>query len=249
MNLYGKTGTRSFNMITATDFLRYSRQMLLEEVGTEGQLKIKTAKVLVVGTGGLGSPVLTYLAAAGVGHLATVDFDSVETHNLHRQILFTETNVGKLKTEGAWKRISELNPHISFHSFSEKLTADNISRILNDYDIVVDGSDNFTTRYLINDYCVEKGKTVIYGSILGFQGQLAVFNHKGSKHLRDIFPEPPMPEQAPNCSENGVLGTFPGIIGTMMAQETLKVILGMPVLTNSLLLLDTKTWEFTKLRF
>ena len=236
-------------MITATDFLRYSRQMLLDEVGTEGQLKIKNAKVLVVGTGGLGSPVLTYLAAAGVGHLAAIDFDRVETHNLHRQILFTETSVGKSKSEEAHKRITELNPHILFKAFYEKLTTENISFILNDYDIVVDGSDNFATRYLVNDYCVEKGKTLIYGSILGFRGQLAVFNYKGSKHLRDIFPEPPLPDQVPSCSENGVLGTFPGIIGTMMAQETLKVILGIPALTNSLLLLDTKTWEFTKLRF
>lgn len=232
-----------------TDFLRYSRQMNLTEVGVEGQIKIKQAKVLVIGAGGLGSPVLTYLASCGVGTLAVVDFDIIEHHNLHRQILFTEADINQNKTSIAHNRIKQINPHISFKTYNEKLTPINAQSILNHYDIIVDGSDNFTTRYLVNDTCVLLNKTLIYGTILGFEGQVSVFNHKGTPDLRHIFPEPPATEDVPNCSLNGVLGTFPGIIGTIMAQETLKVILNLPNLSGQLLILNTLTWEINKIRY
>nr|WP_233269329.1 HesA/MoeB/ThiF family protein [Myroides phaeus] len=231
------------------DFLRYSRQMALDSIGVEGQLLIKNAKVLVIGAGGLGSPILTYLATCGVGNLAVVDFDVIEEHNLHRQILFTPKNIGVAKTAIAKQQIYNLNPNIVFTAYNEKLTIENIEKLFSLYDYIIDGSDNFQTRYLVNDYCVKLNKTLIYGTILGFQGQLAVFNHNKSKNLRDLFPEPPNESDVPNCSLNGVLGTFPGIIGTMMAQEALKVIIGLPHLNNQLLIIDTLHWEVQKLSF
>lgn len=236
-------------MIDTADFLRYSRQMALDSIGVEGQLLIKNAKVLVIGAGGLGSPILTYLATCGVGNLAVVDFDVIEEHNLHRQILFTPQNIGVAKTAIAKQQIHNLNPNIVFTAYNEKLTIENIEKIFSLYDYIIDGSDNFQTRYLVNDYCVKLNKTLIYGTILGFQGQLAVFNHNKSKNLRDLFPEPPNESDVPNCSLNGVLGTFPGIIGTMMAQEALKVIIGLPHLNNQLLIIDTLHWEVQKLSF
>ncbi len=236
-------------MIDTHDFLRYNRPMSLPEIGVDGQLKIKQAKVLVIGAGGLGSPILLYLAASGIGTLGVIDFDVIEIHNLHRQILFEETEINELKARVAAKKIRQLNPNILFQTHEAKLGQDNIIEILNNYDYIVDGSDNFSTRYLVNDSCVQLKKTLIYGSILGFEGQLAVFNYQGSKNLRDLFPEPPNAKEVPNCSLNGVLGTFPGIIGTMMAQETLKVIIGLPHLQNELLLIDTKNWQLTKLKF
>lgn len=236
-------------MIDTSDFLRYSRQMALDSIGVEGQLLIKNAKVLVIGAGGLGSPILTYLATCGVGNLAVVDFDVIEEHNLHRQILFTPKNIGVAKTAIAKQQIHKLNPNIVFTSYNEKLTIENIENLFRNYDYIIDGSDNFQTRYLVNDYCVKLNKTLIYGTILGFQGQLAVFNHNKSKNLRDLFPEPPNESDVPNCSLNGVLGTFPGVIGTMMAQEALKVIIGLPHLTNQLLIIDTLHWEVQKLSF
>jgi len=236
-------------MLQINDFLRYSRPMNLPEIGVEGQLKIKNAKVLVLGAGGLGSPILTYLATSGVGYLGVVDFDRVEVHNLHRQILFTENDLGQLKVDIAAKRIAQLNPHLSFQTYNEKLTADNIEGLFENYDYIVDGTDNFATRYLVNDFCVELNKSLIYGSILGFQGQLAVFNHQKSKDLRALFPEAPDTKDVPNCSLQGVLGTFPGIIGTMMAQETLKVIVDLNPLHNQLLLIDTLQWTIQELTF
>lgn len=236
-------------MIDTADFLRYSRQMALDSIGVEGQLLIKNAKVLVIGAGGLGSPILTYLATCGVGNLAVVDFDVIEEHNLHRQILFTPKNIGVAKTAIAKKQIHKLNPNIVFTAYNEKLTIQNIEKLFSLYDYIIDGSDNFQTRYLVNDYCVKLNKTLIYGTILGFQGQLAVFNHNKSKNLRDLFPEPPNESDVPNCSLNGVLGTFPGVIGTMMAQEALKVIIGLPHLNNQLLIIDTLHWEVQKLSF
>lgn len=236
-------------MIDTHDFLRYNRPMSLPEIGVDGQLKIKQAKVLVIGAGGLGSPILLYLAASGVGTLGVVDFDLIEIHNLHRQILFDETEINESKVAIAAKKVKQINPHIHFRTHEVKLEQINIKEILSDYDYIVDGSDNFSTRYLVNDSCVQLKKTLIYGSILGFDGQLAVFNHRGSKNLRDLFPEPPNAKHVPNCSLNGVLGTFPGIIGTMMAQETLKLILALPHLQNELLLIDTKNWKITKLKF
>lgn len=236
-------------MSTIQDFLRYSRQMNLPEIGDEGQAKLKNAKVLVIGAGGLGCPILQYLATAGVGTVGIVDFDTIEMHNLHRQILYTEEHIGLSKAKTAKTVLEKLNPLISILAFGEKITAANASSSIADFDIVVDGSDNFTTRYLVNDTCVLLGKTLVYGSILGFEGQLAVFNHDGSKNLRDIFPEPPNPKEVPNCNMNGVLGTLPGMIGLMMAHETLKIILELPTLKNELVLFSTLNWSFTKLNF
>jgi len=230
-------------------FLRYSRQMMVPEIREEGQQKIIDAKVLVVGAGGLGCPVLQYLAAAGVGTIGIVDFDVIELHNLHRQILYSDKAAGKSKALTAEKALQELNPHATFNVFNEKLTDDNAIRLLCGFDVIVDGCDNFTTRYLVNDTCVQLGKPLIYGSILNFEGQMAVLNHNGSKNLRDLFPEPPDSKDVPNCSLNGVIGTLPGIIGTMMAQETLKLITGMPTLRNELLLYNTMQWTFLKINF
>lgn len=236
-------------MSTIQDFLRYSRQMNLPEIGDEGQAKLKNAKVLVIGAGGLGCPILQYLATAGVGTVGIVDFDTIEMHNLHRQILYTEEHIGLSKAKTAKTVLEKLNPLISILAFEEKITAANASDSIADFDIVVDGSDNFTTRYLVNDTCVLLEKTLVYGSILGFEGQLAVFNHDGSKNLRDIFPEPPNSKEVPNCNMDGVLGTLPGMIGLMMAHETLKIILELPTLKNELVLFSTLNWSFTKLNF
>lgn len=236
-------------MITIQDFLRYNRQMLLPEIGETGQLRIKNAKVLVIGAGGLGCPILQYLATAGVGTLGIIDFDMVEIHNLHRQILYTEADINQPKAAIAAVAIRHLNPEINCLVFNEKLTAANAISILQDFDVIVDGCDNFATRYLVNDTCVALEKPLVYGSILKFEGQLAVFNHNGSKQLRDLFPEPPDPKDVPNCSLNGVMGTLPGIIGTMMAHETLKLIIGLPTLQNELVLFNTLSWQFTKLNF
>lgn len=231
------------------DFLRYNRQTMLSEIGDEGQEKLKKSKVLVIGAGGLGCPVLQYIATAGVGTIGIVDFDKIEIHNLHRQILYTEEQIGFPKASTAKSVIEKLNPLITVLAFEEKITIENAARIITDFDLVVDGSDNFGTRYLVNDTCVALGKTLVYGSILGFEGQLAIFNHIGSKHLRDLFPEPPNPKDVPNCNMNGVLGTLPGLIGLMMAHETLKLIIGLPTLKNELVLFKTLDWSFTKLTF
>ncbi|MES2485789.1 MAG: HesA/MoeB/ThiF family protein [Bacteroidota bacterium] len=230
-------------------FLRYNRQMMLPEIGEEGQQKLINAKVLVIGAGGLGCPVLQYLAAAGVGTIGIIDFDIVEMHNLHRQILYTDREIGKSKVLTAKEAIQRLNPHATIHIFEEKLSANNATHIFKDFDVIIDGSDNFTTRYLVNDICLILGKSLVYGSILKFEGQIAVFNHNNSKNLRDLFPEPPNPDDVPNCSLNGVIATLPGIIGTMMAHETLKLIAGLPVLTNELLLFNTLQWTFTKIMY
>ncbi|WP_300566955.1 HesA/MoeB/ThiF family protein [Flavobacterium sp.] len=236
-------------MITIPDFLRYNRQMMLPEIGEIGQEKLKNAKVLVIGAGGLGCPILQYLATAGVGTIGIVDFDKIELHNLHRQILYTENQIDQSKAITAKSILEVLNPTLHCIAFDEKLTSENAELLLNNFDIIVDGSDNFATRYLVNDTCVKLGKSLVYGSILNYEGQMAIFNHKGSKNLRDLFPEPPNPKDVPNCSLNGVMGTLPGIIGTMMAHETLKLIMDLPTLENELVLLNTLTWNFTKLKF
>lgn len=231
------------------EYLRYNRQMILPEIGDEGQEKLKKARVLVIGAGGLGCPILQYMATAGVGTIGIVDFDKIEIHNLHRQILYTQNHVGKSKAIMAKETLEEMNPLISILAFEEKLTSENAAAIMQDFDFVVDGSDNFETRYLVNDTCVALGKTLVYGSILKFEGQMAVFNRNGSKNLRDLFPEPPNPKDVPNCSLNGVLGTLPGMIGTMMAHETLKLIIDLPTLKNELVLFSTLNWSFTKIKF
>lgn len=231
------------------EFLRYNRQMMLPEIGDSGQDKLKKAKVLVIGAGGLGCPILQYIATAGVGTIGIIDFDKIELHNLQRQILYTENQVGFSKVIKAKEMLEKLNPLIEILALEEKLTIENAPEIIQNFDVVVDGCDNFATRYLVNDTCVALGKSLIYGSILKYEGQLAVFNHKGSKNLRDLFPEPPNSEDVPNCSLNGVMGTLPGIIGTMMAHETLKLIMDLPILENELVLFNTLNWSFNKLKF
>lgn len=235
--------------ITNEEFSRYSRQIFIEEIGVAGQRKIKNARVLIIGAGGLGSPVIQYLAAAGVGTIGIADFDRVELHNLNRQVVHTESNIGKLKTESAAAFVSAFNSSVKFLTINEKIEPENIQSIFQDYDLIVDGSDNFTTRYLVNDACVALSKTLVYGSIFGFEGQIAVFNYKGSKNLRNLFPEPPNQDDVPNCDKNGVLGPLPGIVGTMMAMQALKIITDLPVITNQLTIVDTLNWNFMKIGF
>ncbi|WP_418360044.1 HesA/MoeB/ThiF family protein [Sphingobacterium detergens] len=230
-------------------FERYSRQIFIEEIGVVGQRKIMNSKVLIVGAGGLGSPVLQYLAAAGIGRIALVDFDQVELHNLNRQVIHSEKQLHVSKTKSAADYIKQYNSTIDFQPIQLKLEADNATEVLAPYDIIVDCCDNFKTRYLLNETCIRLNKPLVYGSIYGFEGQLAVFNYQGSKHLLDLFPTAPSPEQVPNCDKNGVLGPLPGIIGSMMAMQVLKMAAELPVDCNQLTLVDTYHWRFTKLSF
>ncbi|PWW26346.1 adenylyltransferase/sulfurtransferase [Chryseobacterium sp. AG844] len=238
-------------MITMKEdyFSRYSRQIFIDEIGLEGQKKIRSSKVLVIGAGGLGSPAIQYLAAAGVGTLGVADFDEVELHNLNRQIVHTENRVGLSKVKSAEIFVKEINHQVTFIGIEGKINNDNAEEILAQYDIIIDGSDNFTTRYLVNDTCIKLNKTLVYGSILGFSGQVAVFNHNGSKNLRDIFPEPPFDEDVPDCDSLGVLGALPGMIGSMMALQVLKIITDLPVSLNQLTLVDTLNWRFQTVDF
>lgn len=232
---------------TIEEINRYSKQLMLDEVGFEGQLKLKKAKVLVVGAGGLGCPVLLYLNAAGVGTLGIVDFDKVEVSNLHRQILYTTNDIGKPKAPTAAGKLKEANPNVQHIVFEALLQEENAAGIIAPFDLVVDGSDNFMTRYLVNDVCVQFGKPLVYGTILKAEGQLAVFNYKGGKNLRDLYPEPPNPEDVPGCSENGVMGIVPGMVGTMMGDLSLKIILEQEVDADILLLADFKNFRLLKL--
>ncbi|MBI2283054.1 MAG: HesA/MoeB/ThiF family protein [Bacteroidetes bacterium] len=234
-------------MLTIDEINRYSRQMLMDDIGIEGQLKIKESKVLVIGAGGLGCPVLQYLAGMGVGTIGIVDFDKVEIHNLHRQVLYTMADIGKKKAVIASEKLKAQNPHCNYIVFDELLSGENVTSIIEQFDVIVDGSDNFLTRYTVNDACVLLGKPLVYGSILNFEGQLAVFNYKGSKNLRDLYPQPPNPEDVPSCSENGVLGIVPGMTGTMMCDLALKIILEKEVMVNTLLLADFKQYRFQQL--
>lgn len=219
---------------------RYNRQLMLPEVGLPGQQKIKDAKVLVIGAGGLGSPISIYLANAGVGTLGLIDFDQVAVHNLHRQILFSVEDVGKNKAQIAGEKLKSINSFVDIRVFNEKLSLENAAAIIAQFDFIVDGSDNFSTRYLVNDTCVELGKPLVYGSILKNEGQLAVFNHQGSKNLRHLFPDPPNPEDVPSCDQNGVLGFVPGIIGVYMSGLVIQLILEQESLKNQLLLFNFK---------
>jgi adenylyltransferase/sulfurtransferase len=212
-------------MLTSDENKRYSRHLLLDQIGVSGQLKLKQAKVLVIGAGGLGCPVLQYLTAAGVGSIGIVDFDVVDLSNLQRQILFTTEDVGNNKAATAAKRLSQLNPLVQFVVFPEKLTTQNALAIIAQFDLVVDGTDNFSTRYLISDATVILNKPLVYGSIHKFEGQVAVFNYQNGPSYRCLFPTPPAPEQIQSCSEVGVLCVLPGIIGTHQANEVLKIIL------------------------
>src|SRR5690606_19253182 len=205
---------------------RYSRHIILSEIGQAGQDKLLSAKVLVIGAGGLGCPVLQYLAAAGIGTLGIIDFDVVEISNLQRQVLFGTSSLGKNKAEAAKKHLEDLNPEISIMAYAEKLTYQNALELFKNYDIIVDGSDNFETRYLVNDACIITNKPLVFGAIYKFEGQVSVFNYQNGPSYRCLFPNPPQKDTVPNCSEIGVLGVLPGIIGSMQANEVLKIILG-----------------------
>jgi len=212
--------------LTNEEILRYSRHLIMPEVGMDGQLKLKKAKVLLIGTGGLGAPLGLYLAAAGVGKLGLVDFDVVDFTNLQRQVTFGTSDVGKAKTEAARARLSNLNPDIEVKAFETKLTSENALELFEDFDIIVDGTDNFPTRYLVNDACVLLGKPNVYGSIFRFEGQATIFGMPEGPCYRCLYPEPPPPGLVPSCAEGGVLGVLPGIVGSIQAMETIKLILG-----------------------
>jgi sulfur-carrier protein adenylyltransferase/sulfurtransferase len=230
------------------EIARYSRHLILPELGMEGQRRLKAGSVLCVGTGGLGSPLLLYLAAAGVGRIGIVDFDVVDESNLQRQILHGTSTVGQPKVRSAVARITDLNPHVQVEVYEEALTADNALRILANYDVVVDGTDNFPTRYLVNDACVLLGKPNVYGSIFRFEGQASVFNLGDGPNYRDLYPEPPPPGLVPSCAEGGVLGVLPGVIGTIQATETLKILAGIgTTLSGRLLLYDALNMTFRQL--
>lgn len=234
---------------TKEELARYSRHLILPEIGIEGQTKLKNAKVLVVGAGGLGAPLLQYLSAAGVGTIGIIDDDIVEDSNLQRQVLFNVDDLGRSKAEVAKKRLSKLNPHIDINVYSVKLTSNNALEIIKEYDIVADGTDNFPTRYLVNDACVLLNKINVYASIFQFEGQVSVFNYglepnDPKPNYRDIFPEPPPPGMVPSCAEGGVLGVLPGIIGSMQANEVIKLVTGCgEPLSGKLLVFDALSMD------
>jgi adenylyltransferase/sulfurtransferase len=231
------------------ELLRYSRHLVLPDVGVEGQEKLKAARVLLIGAGGLGSPAALYLAAAGVGNLGLVDFDNVDVTNLQRQILHGTKDVGRPKLVSARERIADVNPHVHLETYETALTSQNALQIVRDYDIVVDGTDNFATRYLVNDACVLLGKPNVYGSIFRFEGQASVFALPDGPCYRCLFPEPPPPGLVPSCAEGGVLGVLPGLIGTIQATEAIKLILGAgESLAGRLLLVDTLKMQFRTVR-
>ena len=233
------------DVFSAEELQRYSRHFVLPEVGRSGQEKLKAASVLVVGAGGLGSPALLYLAAAGVGTIGIADMDSVDASNLQRQVVHTSDRIGRPKTASAAETLRGINPNVVVKSHNERLTSDNALEILRPYDVVIDGTDNFPTRYLLNDACVLLGKPCMYGSVLRFEGQASVFDARRGPCYRCLFPEPPPPELAPNCAEAGVLGVLPGIIGSIQANEAIKIILGVgDVLIGRLLLFDALRMEF-----
>lgn len=237
--------------LSQSELIRYSRHLVLDEFGLENQLKLKQSRVLVIGAGGLGSPALLYLAAAGIGKIGIVDFDNVDMTNLQRQVIFTSEDVGKNKADAAADRLKGLNPLIEIKSYPLKITSANALDLLKDYDVVLDGSDNFPTRYLINDACVLLRKPLVHGSILKFEGQVSVFNLQKpdktfSTNYRDLFPQPPSPETVPNCEQAGVLGVLPGMIGSLMANEVIKIITGIgKPLADKLLIFDALYTEFT----
>jgi adenylyltransferase/sulfurtransferase len=236
------------------ELARYSRHLIIPEFNIAGQRKLKAARVLVVGTGGLGSPLLLYLAAAGVGTLGIVDFDRVDDSNLQRQVLFGREDVGSPKTLAAKKRIESLNPHIKVVVHDTRLTSENALEIISGYDLVADGTDNFPTRYLVNDACVLLGKPNVYASIYRFEGQVSVFNYKGpdgvtGPNYRDLFPAPPPPGLVPSCAEGGVLGVLPGIVGSLQASEVIKVITGIgDPLSGRLFLFDALSFTTRTLK-
>ena len=230
------------------ELLRYSRHLTLPDVGLEGQSKLRDARVLLVGAGGLGSPAALYLAAAGVGTLGIVDFDVVDRSNLQRQVLHGTSDIGRPKTDSARARLHDINPHVRVEAFSERLTSANALDILRGFDLVVDGSDNFPTRYLINDACVLLNKPNVYGAVFRFDGQVTVFRTKTGPCYRCLYADPPPPDLVPSCAEGGVLGVLPGIIGSLQALEVIKLIVGFgESLVGRLLLFDGRRMQFREL--
>lgn len=243
--------------LSQTELKRYNRQLILPMFGLEGQQKLKAARVLVVGSGGLGSPLLLYLTAAGVGLIGIADFDHIDESNLQRQVLFNTTSVGQPKVHAAQKRLKKLNPHVQFELHNTVVNAQNATEIIDRYDLVADGTDNFPTRYLLNDTCILLGKPLVYASIFQFEGQVSVFNFTNSQgetgpNYRDLFPSPPPPNHVPNCAEGGVLGALPGIIGSIQANEIIKIITGIGTpLSGKLFVFNslstqTQTFEISK---
>lgn len=231
--------------LTGDELRRYGRHLVLSEVGVEGQRRLKSSRVLLVGAGGLGSPAALYLAAAGVGTLGLVDFDAVDITNLQRQVIHGTKDIGRPKLDSASDRIRDLNPNVHVEQFDTALTSDNALRIASDFDVIVDGTDNFPTRYLVNDTCVILGKPNAFGSVLRFEGQASVFATKEGPCYRCLFRQPPPPGLVPSCAEAGVLGVLPGLVGTIQATETIKLILGTGIpLIGRLLLIDALTMQF-----
>jgi len=228
---------------------RYSRHLIMPEVGIEGQRKLKAASVLLIGTGGLGSPLALYLAAAGIGRIGLVDYDVVDETNLQRQVIHGQTSVGHLKVESARQKMLDINPYLQVDLYNVPLTSENALRLFEPYDVIIDGTDNFPTRYLVNDACVKLGKPNVYGSIFRFEGQLSVFYAKEGPCYRCMFPTPPPPGLVPSCAEGGVLGILPGTIGTLQATEAIKLILGIgEPMIGKMLLYDALEMSFTRLK-
>lgn len=241
-------GMKPLPELSPAELSRYSRHLLLPEVGKEGQQKIKASRVLIIGAGGLGSPLCLYLAAAGVGTMGIVDYDQVDETNLQRQVIFGVSDVGLNKAKQAAARVADLNPNVRTRIYTEPLTADNALEIVADYDLVIDGTDNFPTRYLVNDACVLLNKPNVYGSIFRFEGQASVFNYQGGPCYRCLYPEPPPPGMVPSCAEGGVLGVLPATIASFQANEALKIITGSgKVLSGKLVLYDALYVQFHEL--
>lgn len=249
-NLAGEArATDDLPTLTNEEYARYSRHLILPEVGLEGQRKLKAARVLMIGTGGLGSPLGLYLAAAGIGTIGLVDFDVVDESNLQRQIIHGTKDVGRPKIASAKDRLNDINPNVKIEAHETRLTSENALELFRDFDVIVDGTDNFQTRYLVNDASVLTGKPNVYGSIFRFEGQATVFDAKRGACYRCLYPEPPPPGLVPSCAEGGVLGVLPGIVGTIQANETIKVILGAEgILLNRLLLFDAWKMRFRELK-
>src|ERR1700712_1050012 len=241
--------TSTLPKLSNEEIARYSRHLILPEVGMEGQQRLKAAKVLCVGTGGLGAPMALYLAAAGVGTIGLVDFDTVDASNLQRQIIHSTATVGMLKVDSAEIMLKGLNPHLNVVKYNTMLTSANALEIFKDFDIIADGTDNFQTRYLVNDACVLTGKPNAYGSIFRFEGQASVFATKEGPCYRCLYPEPPPPGLVPSCAEGGVLGILPGLVGVIQATEVIKLIIGIgEPLVGRLLLVDTLSMHFRTLK-
>lgn len=237
-------------MLSKEELKKYSRQIILPELGIEGQEKLKNAKVIVIGAGGLGCPVLQYLSAAGIGTIGIADFDVVDESNLHRQILFGVKDICKPKAEIAVNKLSEINPLTKINVYSTRLDVDNALEIIKEYNIVVDGSDNFSTKYLLNDACVILNKPLVLGSIFKFDGQVSVFNYNNGPTYRCLYPEPPSPEEVPNCSEIGVIGVLPGLVGCLQANEVIKIITGIgKVLSGKLVIFNLLKMDFSTIDF